>query len=85
MDASVPLGFWYYGGQTMLTKRTASFVVLLGIGLLIVSLTADITGIGDDNKFGLRQVMGTVVGALVAIVGLYIMFKRSQAGGRPNK
>ncbi len=64
----------------MLSNKTASIVVLvLGIGLLIVSLSADVIGIGDDPGFGPKQTMGTVVGALVTVVGLYLTFKRSHA------
>ncbi len=64
----------------MLSNKTASIVVLvLGIGLLIVSLSADVTGIGDDPGFGPRQTAGTVVGALVTVVGLYLTIKGSQA------
>ena len=64
----------------MLSNKTARIVLLvLGIALLIVSLSADVTGIGDDPAFGPRQIMGTVVGALVTVVGLYLTIKGSQA------
>ncbi len=64
----------------MLSNKTASIVVLvLGVGLLVVSLSADVTGIGDDPEFGPKQIMGTVAGALITVVGLYLIFKRSQA------
>ena len=69
----------------MLSNKTVSIVVLvLGIGLSIVSLSivslsADVIGIGDDPRFGPKQTMGTVVGALVTVVGLYLTFKGSRA------
>ena len=64
----------------MLSSKTASIVVLvLGVGLLVVSLSADVTGIGNDPGFGPKQTMGAVAGALVVAVGLYLTFKRSQA------
>ena len=63
----------------MLSNKTASIVLLvLGIGLLIASVSADITGLGNDPAFGPRQVIGTVVGALIAAVGLYL-FKGTQS------
>ena len=67
----------------MLNKKTASIVVLvLGMGLLIVSLSADVLGIGDDPEFGPKQILGTAAGALAALVGLYLTFMGSQA--RPS-
>ena len=70
----------------MLSNKTPSIVVLvLGIGLLIVSVSADVTGIGDDRRFGPLQTTGTVVGALVTVVGLYLTFKGSRARRRPDE
>ncbi len=67
-------------GQAMLSNKTAGIVVLvLGVGLLVVSLSADVTGIGDDPGFGPQQTMGSVAGAIITVVGLYLTFKGSQA------
>ena len=59
-------------------KIDASVVVLvLGVGLLLVSLLADVVGIGDDVGFGPQQTMGTVAGVLVIAVGVYLMKKKT--------
>ncbi len=60
----------------MLDKRTASIILLIvGIGLLVLSLSADVIGIGADPGFGHQQLMGTVAGVVVTAVGLVLTFK----------
>jgi len=60
----------------MQTNKTAPILVLvIGIGLLAASLLADIIGIGDDPGFGSQQTTGTVVGVIIAAVGLYLTRK----------
>jgi hypothetical protein len=45
----------------------------IGTGLGVVSLTADLVGIGGFPGFGWKQVTGTVVaGVLVAVAGVRI-------------
>ncbi len=59
-------------------KINASVVVLvLGAGLLLVSLLADVIGIGDNAGFGPQQTMGTVAGVVVIAIGVYLMKKDS--------
>ncbi len=59
-------------------KINASVVVLvLGAGLLLVSLLADVVGIGDDAGFGPQQTMGTVAGVVIIAIGAYLMKKDS--------
>ena len=60
----------------MLDKRTAGIILLIvGGGLLVISLSADVIGIGDDPGFGRQQTMGTVAGVVVMAVGLALTFK----------
>lgn len=60
----------------MLGNKTASIVLLIvGIGLLATALSADMIGIGDDPGFGRQQTMGTIAGAVITIVGLFLTFK----------
>ncbi len=60
----------------MLDKRTAGIILLIvGGGLLAMSLSADVIGIGDDPGFGRQQTMGTVAGVVVMAVGLALTFK----------
>ena len=49
------------------------FLLVVGIGLVGASLLADvIPGIGDDAGFGPQQTIGTIAGAVIAAVGLYL-------------
>ncbi len=60
----------------MLTNKTAPILVLvIGLGLLGASLLADVIGIGDDPGFGIQQTTGTIVGAIITAVGLYLVRK----------
>ena len=59
-----------------MTNKTGPILVLvIGIGLLVVSLLADVIGVGDDPGFGNQQTMGTIVGVLITAVGLYLTLK----------
>ena len=60
----------------VLGNKTASRILLVvGIGLLLASLLADIIGIGDNVGFGRQQTMGTAAGAIVAAIGLFLVLK----------
>ncbi len=60
----------------MVGNKTASIVVLVvGIGLLVASLLADVIGIGDDPGFGRQQTMGTIAGVVITVVGLFLTYK----------
>ena len=61
----------------MQTKKTASIALLVvGIGLLVASLLADVIGIGDNPGFGPQQTMGTVAGVLITAAGLFFTLKK---------
>ena len=60
----------------MFGNKTANILVLvIGIGLLAVSLLADVIGIGDDPGYGNQQMMGTIAGALITAVGLFLTLR----------
>jgi len=60
----------------MSDNKTASIVLLVvGIGLLAVSLLADVIGIGDDPGFGNQQMMGTIVGVVITAIGLFLTLR----------
>lgn len=57
-------------------RNTAGIVSLVvGIVILLLSLIADLVGIGGGG-FGPRQIAGTVVGAGVTVVGLVLTIKK---------
>ena len=52
----------------MANKRTMGIVILVvGVILLVVSLGADVFGGG--TRFGIRQILGTVVGIILIAAG----------------
>ncbi len=60
----------------MFGNKTASILVLvIGIGLLAVSLLADVIGIGDDPGFGNQQMMGTIAGVAITAIGLFLTLR----------
>lgn len=60
----------------MTDKKTIAMVLLVaGAILLFASLTADVIGIGDKVAFGYRQVIGSVIGAIAAGIGVYMRQK----------
>ena len=64
----------------METNKMASIALLIvGIGLLIASLLADVIGIGDNPGFGTQQTLGTIVGVLITAVGLFFTLKMKKA------
>ena len=55
-----------------MSKRTISIlVIVLGLLLVVISLAADVLGIGIRAGFGVKQTLGTVVGALVVAGGVW--------------
>lgn len=58
-------------------KKTIGIVLLVvGIILLVLSLTADMIGIGGAPGFGYRQLMGSVAGVVIAVVGYILMTRK---------
>ena len=62
----------------MKEKKTAGVVILVvGAILIIMSVLADIIGIGGQvGSFGLRQIGGTILGVVLAAVGAFLTFKK---------
>jgi hypothetical protein len=59
-------------------KKIASTVLLVaGIVILVLSLAADLVGVGGSNVvFGPYQIVGAVVGAIVTVVGLILRLRK---------
>ena len=59
------------------SKRRIGIVALVvGIVVAIVSLIADVVGIGNPTVFGPQQIAGTIGGAVVAAAGLFLMLRK---------
>ena len=58
-------------------KKTAGIVLLVvGIILLLLSLLADPIGVGGSPGFGRDQMLGTIAGAVVTVVGLVLTLRK---------
>ena len=59
-----------------MNKKTIGIALLVvGVVLLIVSLTADMIGLGVPG-LGLKQIAGIVGGVVIAVVGYYLYSKK---------
>ena len=54
-------------------KASGTFLLVLGAVLLIVSLLADVIGIGANPGFGYRQIIGVVLGVIAIIRGIFVL------------
>jgi hypothetical protein len=54
-------------------KASGTFLLVLGAALLIVSLLADVIGIGANPEFGYRQIVGVVLGVIAVIRGIFML------------
>ncbi len=63
----------------MSPKTLGLVLIVAGIVVALLFGFADVIGIGDQNRFGSQQVAGTVIGALVFIVGLVIYLRKRPA------
>jgi hypothetical protein len=58
-------------------KKIASTVLLVGgIVILVLSLAADLVGIGGNPAFGRDQIIVAIVGAIVTVVGLVLRLRK---------
>ncbi|BBB48871.1 hypothetical protein [Pelolinea submarina] len=63
-----------------MSKRTISKVFFIfGIVLQILSLAADVIGIGEGNMFGWKQFIGVEVGLVAIVIGYWLR------GGKAEK
>lgn len=56
-------------------KQLGIVLLVIGVIILLLSLLANFIGVGSAPGFGYKQITGTVVGVIVAIVG-YVLFSR---------
>ena len=48
-------------------------LLVIGVGLLGASVFAEVIGLGDDPGFGLQQTMGSIAGAAITVVAVYLL------------
>lgn len=62
----------------MKNQKTIGIVLLaVGVVLLIISLAADVVGIGGASGFGYKQIIGSIAGVIVAVVG-FVLYSRQK-------
>jgi hypothetical protein len=69
--------FHHGKGETIMKnqKTIGTILLIVGVILLIASLTADMIGIGGVPGFGYKQIVGTVVGVIAAVIG-YVLYSK---------
>ncbi len=62
-------------------RKTLSFMVMgFGIIIFLVSLFADLIGIGGFPGLGYKQIIGIVIGAIIGIIGFVFYRKWGRMG-----
>ena len=57
------------------TKTIGIASLVVGVILVIGALAADVIGIGGAAGFGYKQIIGAVVGVVVAVIG-FVLYSR---------
>jgi len=60
----------------MSKKTIGAVLIILGVVVLVVSLAADTLGIGNVAGIGWKQILGAVVGAVVALGGVWLAMRK---------
>jgi len=60
-----------------MSKRTLGIIlIILGVLLAVVSLAADSLGLGNGMGIGWKQILGAVIGVLVAVGGIWWSWRK---------
>ncbi len=51
-------------------RALAVSLLVAGVLLFLISLTADATGIGEGTGVGWKQITGAVIGVVIAAIGM---------------
>jgi uncharacterized membrane protein len=64
----------------MNAKTIGIIMAVVGVLVVLASLLADTLGIGNaPDAFGTNQIIGTVVGVVIVVVGAVVYFRTGQA------
>ena len=64
----------------MLRKNLGFVVAVTGLLIVYTSALADSLGLGTSSGFGPSQILGTIVGVVVFLVGAWVFFKPRRPG-----
>ena len=62
----------------MSRKNLSLILVIGGFLLAVVSLLADVLGIGNRPGFGWKQFSGMTVGIIAVLVGIWMLFRKEE-------
>lgn len=63
--------------ESMNAKKIISMLLLVaGIAVLILSVMADRLGMGEYPGYGFKQIAGMIIGAVVAVIGLVLKYRK---------
>jgi hypothetical protein len=57
-------------------KIISTLLLLVGIAALVLFAVADRIGIGNYPGYGIKQIAGMIIGAVVAVIGLILMRRK---------
>ena len=57
-------------------KTWGNILLVAGIAVLVVSLVADLIGLGGSSGFGYKQILSAVVGLIAAVVGYILAYRK---------
>ena len=60
-------------------NKPAVFLVV-GLVVFLVSILADSVGIGEGTGIGWKQITGSIVGLVIAVIGIVQMVKKKGSG-----
>jgi hypothetical protein len=60
----------------MSNKTIGYALIILGVVVLVISLAADALGIGNVTGIGWKQILGAVVGAVIALGGVWLALRK---------
>ena len=69
-----------------MNKKISGYVLLvIGVIMMVVSVTADLTGLGQDPlNFGWKQILGAGAGLIVINVGVWLLVIRKTKSKEQN-
>lgn len=61
----------------MSNRNIGIVLVFIGVFLLLVSLLADVIGVGwHPEVFGWKQILGTAIGVVLGLVGIFFLRRK---------
>ena len=66
-------------------KVAIYLLIAVGVVMVLISLTADVIGMGADPlNFGWKQILGSVAGAVLVIAGVFLLRGAKSPTGLPG-